>query len=291
VTGCGASATIFTMFRNVSSIAALGLLAGLLSFASAALALPQEAAVPGGLALVRLGTAPSGRRPGSASGAWPWCATQGWVALVGLPLALAPGEHALRVVSDGGDEGARPSASPPSSTRCSASACPTTARSSRRPRTCCASSASRSASTRSSPPSATSRTSTPPSASRPQGRLTGRFGLRRIINGLERMPHAGIDVAVPVGTPVHAAGAGSSSRRATTSSTATRSTSTTARASSPSIATSTASTCCRASGRRRPAHRPVRQHRPQQRPAPALDGAANGAGRSTRGCSCRGTKR
>ena len=41
-----------------------------------------------------------------------------------------------------------------------------------------------------------------------QGRLTGNFGLRRIINGLERNPHAGIDVAVPVGTPVRAAGSG-----------------------------------------------------------------------------------
>lgn len=36
------------------------------------------------------------------------------------------------------------------------------------------------------------------------GRLTSRFGLRRVINGQPRAPHRGIDLAVPVGTPVRA---------------------------------------------------------------------------------------
>jgi len=40
------------------------------------------------------------------------------------------------------------------------------------------------------------------------GRSSGTFGLRRIINGLERAPHAGIDVVVPTGTEVYASGAG-----------------------------------------------------------------------------------
>ncbi len=39
-----------------------------------------------------------------------------------------------------------------------------------------------------------------------QSRPSGDFGLRRIINGLERNPHAGIDLPVPQGTPVLAAG-------------------------------------------------------------------------------------
>lgn len=34
------------------------------------------------------------------------------------------------------------------------------------------------------------------------GRLSSHFGLRRIINGQPRAPHRGIDLAVPVGTPV-----------------------------------------------------------------------------------------
>lgn len=40
------------------------------------------------------------------------------------------------------------------------------------------------------------------------GRLSSRFGLRRVLNGQERAPHGGLDVAVPTGTPVRAAAAG-----------------------------------------------------------------------------------
>ncbi len=40
------------------------------------------------------------------------------------------------------------------------------------------------------------------------GRLSGRFGLRRILNGQPRAPHAGLDVAVARGTPVRAAAPG-----------------------------------------------------------------------------------
>jgi murein DD-endopeptidase MepM/ murein hydrolase activator NlpD len=40
------------------------------------------------------------------------------------------------------------------------------------------------------------------------GQPTGGFGLRRVINGQPRSPHAGFDWAAPVGTPVSAAGAG-----------------------------------------------------------------------------------
>lgn len=36
------------------------------------------------------------------------------------------------------------------------------------------------------------------------GELSGNFGLRRFFNGEARNPHAGIDFAAPVGTPVHA---------------------------------------------------------------------------------------
>lgn len=40
------------------------------------------------------------------------------------------------------------------------------------------------------------------------GRLSARFGLRRVLNGQARAPHAGLDVAVPTGTPIRAAAAG-----------------------------------------------------------------------------------
>lgn len=41
------------------------------------------------------------------------------------------------------------------------------------------------------------------------GRLSSRFGVRRILNGEPRSPHAGLDVAVGIGVPVLTAAAGS----------------------------------------------------------------------------------
>ncbi len=182
---------------------ALGFLAALTAHA-----LPQESAVPGGLALVRLGS--GAERPQAWFGEKRVAVVrdgQGWVALVGLPLALEPGAHALRVLAAGA-ETTKP-------VRVAAKHYPLqrfTVPDHRKVEP---------------PPEdmlriereqkrideikAAFRDEPAPDTAFRQpaaGRLTGSFGLRRIINGLERMPHAGIDVAAPVGTPVHAAGAG-----------------------------------------------------------------------------------
>lgn len=40
------------------------------------------------------------------------------------------------------------------------------------------------------------------------GRLSSRFGLQRVLNGQPRSPHSGLDIALPSGRPVHAPAAG-----------------------------------------------------------------------------------
>lgn len=182
---------------------ALGFLAAL-----PAHALPQEAAVPGGLAHIRLGN--GAERPQAWFGEKRVAVlrdARGWVALVGLPLALEPGEHALRVVVAGTEE-TKP-------VRVAAKHYPLQRFSVPDHRKV------------EPPPEDLRRIEREQKrideikalfrdepdidlAFRPpaQGKLSGNFGLRRIINGLERSPHAGIDFAVPVGTPVLAAASG-----------------------------------------------------------------------------------
>lgn len=186
-----------------------GMALAILPALPAAHALPREAAVPGGLAHVRLGNGP--QRPQA------WFQDRrvavlrderGWVALVGLPLRLEPGAHELRVASPGGPEGTTPLRVDAKRYALQRFTVPDQRKVEPLPedeRRIAREQA------RIDEIKAAFRDEPAPDLAFRQpahGRLTGNFGLRRIINGLERSPHAGIDVAVPIGTPVRAAGAG-----------------------------------------------------------------------------------
>ena len=179
---------------------------GFLGALPAAHALPQEAAVPGGLILVRLGNSPE--LPQAWFGEKRVAVLrdrQGWVALVGLPLALEPGLHELRIAGAGENKSIRVAAKHYPLQRFSV---PDHRKVEPPPEDMLRIEREQKrideikAAFRDEP-------DLDLALRQPaQGRLTGNFGLRRIINGLERMPHAGIDFAVPVGTTVRAAGAG-----------------------------------------------------------------------------------
>ena len=191
-----------TPFLRLAAIV-LGFLAAL-----PAHALPREAAVPGGIALVRLGN--GAERPQAWFGDKRVAVLrdgQGWVALVGLPLSLAPGEHALRIL-DAGVEKTRPIRIAAKHYPLQRFSVPDHRKVEPSPEDLLRIEREQK---RIDEIKAEFRDEAEPDIAfrQPsQGRLTGNFGLRRIINGLERNPHAGIDVAVPVGTPVRAAGSG-----------------------------------------------------------------------------------
>lgn len=183
---------------------ALGFLAAL----PPAHALPQEAAVPGGVALARLGD--GAERPQAWFGDRRVAVVRdraGWVALVGLPLSLAPGVHELRIVAAGNEE-TKPIRVAAKHYPLQRFSVPDHRKVEPPPEDLLRIEREQKrideikAAFRDAPE--VDLAFRQPAA----GRLSSSFGLRRIINGLERMPHAGIDVAAPVGTPVHAAGSG-----------------------------------------------------------------------------------
>jgi len=169
--------------------------------------LPRQAAVPGGVAIAALGPSPS------APQAWfgerrvaVLRDGKNWVALIGLPLSLVPGEHELRVVYAAGRQASQ--------------------RIVVRPKRYAVQRFTVSDKRKVEPlPEDELR------IAREQqrideikahwrdeaqldlafqlpakGRPSKDFGLRRIINGLARNPHAGIDLPLPEGTPIVAVG-------------------------------------------------------------------------------------
>ena len=171
--------------------------------------LPRESRVPGGVALVAVARADEPKPLVTRDGANVWTIKRGtsWIAVVGLPLSTVPGEHSVSV-SRGGV----------------AQSVPFTVQSKRYP---VQHVTLKDNAMVEPPPEVIARIETESahlktlrsnwreSASTnamfrlpAKGRLSGRFGGSRVLNGKPRAPHAGLDVAVMTGTPVLAPGDG-----------------------------------------------------------------------------------
>ena len=165
--------------------------------------LPRESRVPGGVALVIVARADEPKPVVTRDRANVWAVRRGasWVAVVGLPLSTAPGEHAVSVIRNGETQSVafavKEKRYPVQHVTLKDNAMVEP------------------------PPEVTARIETEwthlqtvrstwretatTSASfllPAKGRLSGRFGGSRVLNGKPRAPHAGLDVAVGTGTPV-----------------------------------------------------------------------------------------
>lgn len=172
--------------------------------AGPAAALPEHAPVPGGIAVVDLGpaaapapTARWGEQPVAVVGE-----NGRWYALLGIPLDTLPGELALSVQQGGGATtrtiavGIKNYPEQRLSIRDRHKVEPDAEDLARIAREQQATEAIKRRFSETEPATAFAL----PAA----GRLSSRFGLRRIFNGQPRNPHAGLDVAAGAGSPVRA---------------------------------------------------------------------------------------
>ncbi len=176
--------------------------------AAAAYDLPEARSVPGGVAIVALGSAPS--PPAVRFEGLPVLVVGdagAWSAVVGIPLARAPGPAALDVArSDGAIERREFAVEafhyqeqrlkvPPRQVELSAKDLARYEREREH--------LAQVMSTFSEPLPATLRLAQPA-----PGERSSSFGMRRVFNGRARSPHAGMDIAAAKGTPVVAASRG-----------------------------------------------------------------------------------
>ena len=175
--------------------------------------LPRALAVPGGIAIVKVADAQTQLIPPTVSsdGKRVWTVNQNgaWFAVVGLPLSIKPGEHTIDINHDGQTKPQKISfvvkdkkyavqrltisnkamVDPPPEVQ---------DRIEKESKHLAKVRATFSAST------ATQGAFSLPA----DGRLSSKFGLGRVLNGQVRSPHAGLDLAIGVGTPVVAAADG-----------------------------------------------------------------------------------
>ncbi len=177
----------------------------LLATAATAQSLPRAAPVPGGVALVSLGGTAAGPPPRAYFNNERVMVVREdgvWRAVVGLPLSLAPGEHALTVVYGSADKRVQRFTVQPKEygvqriTLQNKRMVDPTAEDLRRI-------SRESAIIQAAFARWTELASPPLSFLLPAaGPVSGVFGTRRFFNEQERQPHNGIDIAAPLGTPV-----------------------------------------------------------------------------------------
>ena len=179
-----------------------------------ATALPREARVPGGVAIVRVADATAPAPVVTRDGVRVWVTEHrlgrqapGWYAVVGIPLATAPGQQTLDVNDRGADRTV--------SFKVTAKKYPVqkltftnqrmvepnpddVARIERESKHL-----AQVKRTWRDAPNTDARFQLPA-----KGPLSSQFGLQRVLNGKPRSPHAGLDVAVTSGTPINSAAGG-----------------------------------------------------------------------------------
>ena len=164
---------------------------------------PHASQVPGGVARLSLG--PSARRPAAFSGDVPLLVLGDpieWTALVGIPLAAAPGDASIAVRPESGADKQVAYTVAPKQYREQRLTVP--------PRTVDLSPEDEARYERERAHLATvmaTFTDLRPDASLQMrvpvpGRRSSSFGLRRVFNGQSRNPHSGMDIAAGTGTPV-----------------------------------------------------------------------------------------
>lgn len=166
--------------------------------------LPRHDPVPGGVAWVEIGAAaePAPRAFLDAERVMVLRQADRWVAVVGLPLTLTPGKHALTVIGAGDSVSTREFAVNPKEY----SAQRITLKNKRMVEPTPAD-LERIGREQTTMTEIFTRWSEPPGALLAfqlpaHGRLSGNFGLRRFFNDQERQPHSGIDIAAPRGAAV-----------------------------------------------------------------------------------------
>ncbi len=191
----------------LATVVAGGLIA---SHNASAGSLPRESRVPGGVALIAVGDAAQAKPVVTRDGTPVWVSRQGrqWIAAVGLPLSTAPGEQQIEVRAPDGSARSiaftvKPKRYPVQrvTLRDQAMVEP--------PADIMARIERESAHLKSVRSQWRDSAVTDAAFVQPaRGRLSGRFGGSRVLNGKPRAPHAGLDVAVMTGTPVLAPGDG-----------------------------------------------------------------------------------